>query len=417
MRILVVAERLGRAGGMERYLEIVLPALVERGLTVHVLARAIEDVPPGVVATRVDWADEHLTPDSAARATVARTVRTIRPHVAVAHNVMDAGVVEALREAPRFAYHVHDHRPFCPNGDRLFPRTREICVEPLGNACAMHALVDGCAYGPRRRTLQLIGRRERLRDAIAGADAVVVASAYVGARAAAAGIPRERIATVPLPLPDNAYSLAPREAEWKNGAQCDGTDANEAHAAQREAADANEAAPRGGVVFAGRVVPQKGLDSLIRAVGRIDGERRPVVQAFGTGPQLDAVRTEAAALGVPLVTRGVTPPEDLRAALDGAALLALPSRWSEPFGYVGIEALARGCPVVAYDVGGIRTWLADGTNGIMVPPNDEARLAAAIATLVHDDVLRTAFSRKARDDAETYRLTPIVDRLLAIYRG
>jgi glycosyltransferase involved in cell wall biosynthesis len=387
MRILVAAERLGPAGGMERYLEVLLPKLTAHGAAVHVLARRIESVPPGVTAEQVAWAEEHAEPDAAARAVIERELADFRPDVAVAHNVMDGGVVEALRAAERLVYHVHDHRPFCPNGDRVFPRSGRNCTEPLGRACTVHSLTDGCAYGPRRRTARLIRGRERLRDAIAASDAVIVASRYVGERAAENGVSERRIIEITPPLPDDAY------------------------------------APPGGVrhrsrdvVFAGRIVPQKGLDSLVRAVAKIAPDRRPRVRAYGEGPALDGVREEALRLGVALDVAGIVSAETLRAAIDDAALLALPSRWAEPFGYVGIEAFARERAVVAYEVGGVRTWLQDGWNGVAVSPGDEPALGAAIGALLDDDARRAHLARNARADAERYRAATIVESLFKAYQ-
>jgi glycosyltransferase involved in cell wall biosynthesis len=391
MRILVAAERLGRAGGMERYLDIVLPALLARGATLHVLARELDAVPNGVTAQQVAWGGEHDAPSDAARAATARALASFAPDAAVAHNVMDAGIVEALRGAPRLVYHVHDHRPFCPNGDRVFPRTGRNCTESLGRPCRVHALLDGCAYGPRRRTAQLIASRRRLRDGVATSDAVVVASRYVGDRAHVSGIPADRIVEIPLPLPDEAYA---------EGA-------------------AAVAAPHGpaarSIVFAGRVVPQKGLDALVRAVARIAPQRRPLVRALGDGPALAEVRDEAARRGVELDAPGTVAPEAVRAALDGAALATLPSRWAEPFGYVGIEAFARGRPVVAFDVGGVRAWLDDGVNGVAVNARDERAFAGALDALLGDDDRRAQLAQRARQDAERFRAARIVEALLSAY--
>ncbi|MEA2688854.1 MAG: hypothetical protein QOD51_1461 [Candidatus Eremiobacteraeota bacterium] len=385
MRILVAAERLGRAGGMERYLEIVLPALVTLGATVHVLAREIDVVPHGVTAAPVAWADEHDAPGTTARVEVLRALEAFAPDVAVAHNVMDAGIVEALRAAPRFAYHVHDHRPFCPNGDRVFPRSGRNCTQPLGRPCAVHSLTDGCAYGPRRRTITLIRRRERLRDAIAAADTIVAASRYVADRALQSEIPSERVIDVPLPLPDDAYAAHPGQSSSRE------------------------------IVFAGRVVPQKGLDSLIRAVASIPANRRPRVRAFGDGPALAGIRDDAARFGVGLDAPGEVQPEKVRAAIDNAALVALPSLWAEPFGYIGIEAFARGRTVVGYDVGGVRAWLEHEVNGIAVRAGDERALGNAIEALLVDRAQRTRLAQRARVDAERFRTAPIAERLLSAY--
>ncbi|HEV2740368.1 MAG TPA: glycosyltransferase family 4 protein [Candidatus Elarobacter sp.] len=386
MRILVAAERLGHAGGMERYLDVVLPALAARGATVHVLAREIDAAPASVTVQRVAWSEEHAAPDAAARAETARALEAFAPDVTVAHNVMDAGVVEALRAAPRFAYHVHDHRPFCPNGDRVFPRTGRICAQPMGLPCAAHALLDGCGYGPRLRTAALIRRRERLRDAIAAADSVVVASAYMAKRARDSGVPVEKLVQIPLPLPDDAYAAAVGASQ------------------------------PGAVVFAARIVPQKGLASLVRAVAMLVAERRPAIRALGDGPALAEARADAARLGVSLDAPGAVAPSAVRAAIDGAAFVVLPSQWAEPFGYVGIEAFARGRAVVAFDTGGVRAWLADRVNGLAVPAGDIAALSAAIDALHTDDDRRDAFGRRAREQAERYRADRITGELLSAYR-
>jgi len=84
---------------------------------------------------------------------------------------------------------------------------------------------------------------------------------------------------------------------------------------------------------------------------------------------------------------------------------------------VGLEALARGRPVVAYDVGGVRAWLDDGANGVAVEAGDERALGAALDALLHDDARRARLGEHARADAELYRVAPIADALLTAYRG
>jgi glycosyltransferase involved in cell wall biosynthesis len=393
VKILVAAERLGREGGMERYLETVLPELVARGATVHVVARIIGEVPPGVTAETVRWADEHDVPDADAREAVRRAAASFRPDAAIAVNVMDAGVVEALRAAPRFTYQIHDHRPLCPNGDRVFPRTGRNCTAPLGAACVLHALTDGCAYGPRPRTLALLGRRRALRDAIARSDVVMVASRFVAERAASSGIPRARILELALPMPDDAYAETPAEPTFPPS-----------------------------ICFAGRMVPQKGLLELVRAVAGIPPSSRPALHAFGDGPERLEAAKLAGGLDVELTTYGSVSPAGVRAGIDHSALVVIPSRWAEPFGMIGIEAFARGRPVVAYDVGGIGSWLRDGENGRAVAAGfdrteREAALGQAIRELLSDRALWARFATRARVDAERYRTGPIVDALLATLTG
>jgi glycosyltransferase involved in cell wall biosynthesis len=83
--------------------------------------------------------------------------------------------------------------------------------------------------------------------------------------------------------------------------------------------------------------------------------------------------TDAAALYV-----GARPRHDLFALMAGASALILPVRWPEPFGLVAIEAQAAGCPVVAYNRGGLGEVILDGRTGFAVEPDDEAAFEAAV---------------------------------------
>ena len=92
--------------------------------------------------------------------------------------------------------------------------------------------------------------------------------------------------------------------------------------------------------------------------------------------------------------------EDLDRSYESADLLVLPSR-AETYGMVVTEALARGLPVVAADVGGVAETLGHGTGavrpGLLVPPDDPAALAAALRTWLGDADVRLSWRRAARE--------------------
>lgn len=391
MKILVLCERVDAEGGTESYLRTLLPALAARGDDVRVLARSVGDrAAYGVACEQIAWSDEHDEPSPEASSRVAAYARTFEPDVSVAHNVLDAGVLAAVRtNTPRFVYHLHDHRPFCPNGDRVYPRDGAICSVPMGvAACGLRSLTQGCAYGPRPRTFGLIGVREDVRLAVVGAHALVSLSSFMRETAERNGVLAETQHVVAPPLDDAAFAL--------------------------------EVAPRPGVasiLFAGRVMPSKGARSLVRALALIEEDRKPVLRIAGDGPDLDATLGEAEHRGVPVEALGRLSAVKMRAAYDAASLVAVPSLWAEPYGLVGIEALARGRPVVAYAVGGIPEWIgASDGGGIAVPREDEAALARAIASLLEPSRWASASSR-AFSSSQQYRLDAHVDALRAIYRG
>ncbi len=270
MKVLVLCERVDAQGGTETYLRSLLPALVSRGYEIRVVARVV--VQPdayGVTAQSVRWSDEHDPPYAAASEAVAAITREFKPDVAAVHNVLDAGVLEiARRNVPRVVYHLHDHRPFCPNGDRLYPQGGGICKVAMGElACGWHALVNGCAYGPRPRTLALIGIRERVARAIAASDVTIAFSLYVGNIARHNGIDGARAHVVAPALDDWAFARSP---------------------AARPQTDA--------VLLAGRIMPSKGARSLVRALASIPPRATAAAANRGRGSRFggDARRREVA---------------------------------------------------------------------------------------------------------------------------
>jgi glycosyltransferase involved in cell wall biosynthesis len=389
VKLLVLCERVDAEGGTETYLRSLLPALAARGHTLRVVARTVAQPQAyGVPAQAVDWSDEHDPPSEAAAAAVAAIAHEFQPDVAAIHNVLDAAVLASVRECvPRVVYHLHDHRPFCPNGDRLYPQGGATCDAPMsGVTCGWHALVHGCAYGPRPRTLTLIHNREAVARAVAEAHATVTLSRYVANLARRNGVAAARTHAIVPPLADEAFAAPP---------------------AARPAIDA--------VLFAGRVTPSKGARSLVGALATLSASQRPLLRIAGDGPDLANTLAEANARGVRAEALGRLDAAAMRAAYDAATLVAVPSLWGEPFGLVGIEAFARGRPVVAYDAGAIPEWMSGG-GGRVVPRGDERALGAAIAALLANDAWEAAATR-ALAGAQAYRLDTHLDRLESLYAG
>jgi glycosyltransferase involved in cell wall biosynthesis len=307
-----------------------------------------------------------------------------RPDAVITASVFDADVLDAVRAAPaRWLARVHDHRVFCPTGDRVFPQFSGICTAPMGDACRRNTLVHGCVHGPRPASFRAISAREHMRDRLAGADRVLVSSDHMRQTCMTNGIADGRIAITPPPLADDAFADAPLARP-----------------------------PHASLLFAGRLTERKGLRSLIAALGRIDAGARPSLVVAGTGADEQRIATELArSANVTVSWLGQLSPAELRDAIDAATAVAMPSMWPEPFGLVGIEAQARGRPAVAYRVGGIAEWIGDA--GIAVPRGDEAALAAAIQK-VFDQRHWPAFSAAAWQRAQAYRLAAHVDRFLEL---
>ncbi len=278
---------------------------------------------------------------------------------------------------------LHDHRVFCPQGDRYFPHFHAACERPMGTGCIVNAIVRGCAAGLSTRTVRLLRAREELRDAIMMADAIVVSSQFMARICVENGIDAKRIAVIPPPWSvDSAafpHLALPKERR---------------------------------ILFSGRLVPNKGLASLINAVGKIAAEHRPEIDVAGS-PTQEVPRLVALARrkNVTLNVLGWLEGAQMNEAIDRARMVAVPSLSPEPFGLTGIEAFVRGRPVVAYASGGITEWI--GRGGIAVPPGDEDKLAAAIEEVI-DDSRWPLFARLAHRRAADYTTAKHVEKLLNV---
>ncbi|HTU56666.1 MAG TPA: glycosyltransferase [Acetobacteraceae bacterium] len=164
-------------------------------------------------------------------------------------------------------------------------------------------------------------------------------------------------------------------------------------------ADYGDAAPAEGLpggrprlLALGRLHADKGFDVLIRALVPLRGANLLIA---GEGPEGAALGRLAGELGVAdrvflLGWRG-----DAGALLKAADLFVCSSR-SEPLGNVVLEAWSAGCPVVATEAEGPRELIADGTDGLLVPREDKARLAAAIVALLEEPERAAALAAAGR---------------------
>lgn len=176
---------------------------------------------------------------------------------------------------------------------------------------------------------------------------------------------------------------------------------------------------RGGYVFAaGRLVEQKGLDTLLRAYAAASGAlggRRLVIA--GDGPERDRLEGLAASLGLngDVSFLGSVGRARVAELLRGADVFAFPSRY-EAFGVALLEAMAAGVPVVAARAGGIPEFAVDGENALLVPPDDEHALAGALTRLATDDVLARRLAAGARAQAERHGWEHVTNRYEDVYR-
>lgn len=388
MRIAVANSSSRLAGGVETYLQALLPELRRRGHEVGfvspvALPPAAESYLPAGVPT---WVQEARTP-----AAVVDDIAVWRPDVVYTHGStppLDA----ALAERFPTVYFTHNYGGTCISGTKChaFPAVRP-CKRAFGPACLAVYLPRRCG-GLNPREMVRLYRRERSRRAVFDAcHAVLVASRHMAAELVHNGVPADRVHHVPLFPPGIAPDPTPPTPR-----------------------------PLGDrVLFVGRITELKGWRELVEAVRLAGAELgRPLTLAVaGQGPDLDRFRAEARRQGVRAEFLGWVGAADREAEMRAADLLAVPSVWPEPFGLVGIEGGCIGLPAVAFAVGGIPDWLKPSVSGESAPgaPPTARGLAAAVVRALADPAhwqrLRIGaweVARRFTPDAHVERLLPIL---------
>ena len=177
------------------------------------------------------------------------------------------------------------------------------------------------------------------------------------------------------------------------------------------------------LLFVGRIQPLKGLDVAVETLAELSrshGDARLLVVGGASGPdgeqelrRLDAaVRARGLRGRVSLV---VPQPHHLLSTYYRAADVCLVPSRSESFGLVALEAAACGVPVVAADVGGLRTLVDDGRTGIRIAERDPSQYAAAVRSILDDPPLAQAMGRRGAEMAGRYSWTATAGRLRRIF--
>ena len=392
MRLALLTDDWHPTGGVASYVRLVAPALARVGhevLVLHAGPQTNEHI-AGVTVTAVDGAFRHYShrADLAAVPLVLEQLRQFRADVVHVHSNENFPLVEAVRPAYPTIKTVHT-LDSCPAGSKFHFATNQTCHVTTGPLCLPRQVYLRCTLSKRPGVIW----RQYLRGTRAAAQlrdfaCVAVASEYIRRLSISNGVAAERVSVIPY------YTSCP-------------THVTPAHSRT--------------ILFVGRITPEKGLDLLLDALTRVPGDWHLSVVGDGIGMAQTRARVRDTGLDTRVTFHGWLNGDALVQAYRDAAVVVVPSRWPEPFGIVGIEAMAHGRPVVAFGVGGIPEWLADGVGGFLVPPADVATMADRIASVLANPADAEAMALRGRtrvlrdfsEEAHLAKLVPLYERAVA----
>jgi glycosyltransferase involved in cell wall biosynthesis len=297
-----------------------------------------------------------------ARNKMYRLIRKSRPDLCHVHNIyaqISPSILDALRDRKvPTVMTVHDYHLIAPNY-MLWAHNR---IEDWGRAGLLRSTLSryhkDSLLASFAQSLTYKAHRWR-RSYQRGVDMFITPTDFVRQKMIEHGFASDKIRTIPHFIEPSQLSSPPKPSSPAY------------------------------VIFAGRLVPEKGAEILIRAMQSL-----PDVQCLivGAGPDLPRLKDWAKDMrNVEFL--GWQTYEDLQELYRGARAVIVPSLWYEVFGLVALEAMACGVPVIASDIGGLPEVVDDGVTGRLFPAGDVSALAHHIADLMDHPDLTTKYGQ------------------------
>lgn len=380
-RVLQVDKFLRRQGGAPAYMLELAELQRRAGIEVEFYAMADEgnlparfaddfappmelSAPAGALRAKAVTAARMVWNRPAARG-IGRVLDHFRPEVVHVHNVyhqLSPSILAAVasRDIP-LVMTVHDPKLVCTNYHQL--AGDEVCTRCTERRTFVPALRTRCVDGSLAASavLAVEGTIHRLARLYGPVDRFICPSRYLLDQLRRGGVFPDRLVHVPHGI--DTSDIAPGDG----------------------AGD--------GLLFVGRLTPEKGVHQLIDAVVRHPELRLTIL---GDGPERAALSARAEATGGRIRVPGPVPKAEVVRAMRASRAVIVPSTWPENQPMAILEAMAAARPVVATDLGGSAELVHDGETGLVVPAGDVAALGAALTRLAGDPALAERLGRAGR---------------------
>jgi len=361
MKIAHIIYQIAAPGGMLSYMSRISEAMARDGHETQIWSFHIGNLAiPGVKLAEIHSASE-----------LEELVKAYKPDLINIHDLMEAPYMKALDGLP-LVRTLHNNDMYCPSGLKFFRISGKPCNHKFSYLpCLLNHYLQGCSS--RRPWLIFLLYKRLIKEWRTFKNTPIITfSNFQRDRLIEHGYKSELVFVNHVLGPDPAAL-----------------------------GDALLPAKREGLyfLFLGRVVPEKGLDWLLKSLASSRLSYRLLIAGDGYDmPRLKGM-VENLGLNGRVVFLGWVGQEEARRLLKNALAFVMPSLWHEAAGSSAAEALMMGAPMIISRVGGLQEFFSDGEAGFVVEPGDVEGLARAMDSLAENEGLAAVFGQSARDIA------------------
>ncbi len=375
--IVHVNEKFGQFGGTEEYIASLASLVSSLGIKSHIFYEHLHGNVPSFINKYA------VIPGLGSRDIVKNidvkllhSMLPIEPDIVYIHNIFNSQVINLLDIPERdylLLWYIHDHYPTCLTELRALNNSSvPTCYEVLSKKCLSNINTGTCVkrYTDRSYTINDLFSRLSLLKSARQVDAIIVVSNFMK-KIIASNIPdlESRIHVLPRQIRKTSSSYKRGKKGIDNGWT---------------------------IAYGGRIAYEKGLHMVIKALAelklndnihfRIAGPLEN--EAYWSHCISLAKEAESQNPFLRIIYEGQLAYKDTDAFFGKADIVAVPSIWGEPLGAVAAEALNNGAAVVAFNVGGIDTWVRNEETGLLIEPENISALSRGLKRLLTDEMLR-----------------------------
>ena len=381
MRLLFAHNYYQQGGGEDAVVANERSLLADRGHEVRMFSVSNEAIDGVWSKIRTAWQAPY---SQNARKSMAKSIAEFSPDVVHVHNffpLLTPSIYDACRNARvPVVQTLHNYRTICPGALLMCGgRPYERCIRGSPYRAVLHRCYRGSLLGSMAvaRVVDVHRKKGTWRTKV---NCYIALTAFAKTKFVEAGFPPDKIVVKPNFVED-------RQAQAADGIS------------------------REGALFVGRLSPEKGVHTLLRAWSSLDVPLRVI----GAGPLLDAARSD---VGAKIQVLGRKPAGAVAAEMSRAAFQIMPSEWYEGFPMTLAEAFCHGLPVIASRLGAMAEIIEDGVTGLHFTPGDADDLAAMVRWATeHPKEMRRMGTNARRVYEEKYTPERNYRMLMKIYEA